>query len=111
MNNTSIHRLVTSNQSIQSLYVNIEIKKIKIFQINPTRFETSFPIFSHIVIDVERETGIVAGAIGGVVEMKRSGVRFSIYLCWETVWIEGQVTMPFQVGSRHGQEWHQVVCV
>ena len=40
---------------------------------------------------------------------KRSGING--YLCQETVWIEGQVDMPFQIRGIYGWEWNQGVCV
>ena len=30
-------------------------------------------------------------------------MSFIRYLCWETVWLEEQVVMTFQIDSGHGQ--------
>ena len=37
----------------------------------------------------------------GEVRVRRGRVSSSECLCWETVWIEGQVDMPFQICGRH----------
>ena len=40
----------------------------------------------------------------GEVKVARSRVSFSRCLCQETVWIKGQVGMPFEIGG-HCQGW------
>ena len=57
----------------------------------------------------------LAGALHGVVwrevGLKGKGIwsLFKRCLCWEIVWIRGQVDIPFQNGSGHDHGWHQGV--
>ena len=37
------------------------------------------------------------------------GMGFSGCLSWEIVWIDGQVGMQFQIGSRHVYGWENIV--
>ena len=44
---------------------------------------------------------MLAGTTRGVVGRAKVGMRFSGYLCWEIVWIEGEVVMAFILNWPH----------
>ena len=59
---------------------------------------------------------MLAGAAKGRKDVRvgRRRVKLTdiyIYIYCETVWIEVQVGVPFQIGDRHGWGWSQGVCV